>query len=39
MDKAAMTERHVLFQEEDKNTYVRDMLALSLHPQPAEAHS
>jgi hypothetical protein len=27
MDKAAMNARHILFQEEDKDTYVRAMLA------------
>jgi hypothetical protein len=26
MDKAAMKARHILFQEEDKDTYVRAML-------------
>jgi hypothetical protein len=28
MDKAAMQAKHVLFQEEDKDTYVRDMLSI-----------
>ena len=30
MDKAAMTDRHILFQEEDKDTYIRDMLFRAL---------
>ena len=30
MDKAAMKARHILFQEEDKDTYVRTMLESAL---------
>ena len=32
MDKPAMTARHILFQEEDKDTYVRNMLTLAITP-------
>jgi len=28
IDKAAMKQRHVLFQEEDQDTYIREMLSL-----------
>ena len=28
MDKTAMKQRHVLFQEEDQDTYVREMLTV-----------
>jgi hypothetical protein len=30
-----MAERHILFQEEDKDTYVRAMLSQALEPMPA----
>jgi hypothetical protein len=32
MDKSAMEARHILFQEEDKDTYVRTMLELAVAP-------
>jgi hypothetical protein len=28
MDKPAMKQRHVLFQEEDQDTYIREMLSV-----------
>ena len=37
MDKAAMKARHILFQEEDKDTYVRTMLESVTAPQAALA--
>ena len=33
MDKSAMEARHILFQEEDKDTYVRTMLELAVAPR------
>jgi len=35
MTKPAMTDRHILFQEEDKDTYVRAMLSQVLEAAPA----
>ena len=39
MTKPAMTARHILFQEEDKDTYVRAMLSQVLEATPAGAQS
>ncbi len=35
IDKTAMTERHILFQEEDKDTYVRNMLSIVVGLTPS----
>lgn len=37
MDKSEMEARHILFQEEDKDTYVRAMLECIMETQPAGA--